>query len=249
MPTEHEQAKQRVRERVWNALDAAAVVHDATSHGRIPDFHGKDQAAERLAALARWKTAGVIKSVPDKAQLPVRVHALAEGKIVYMAVPKLATPKPFYVLDPATLTAPPEQAATSHIAATIAPTADADTLQPIDIVVLGSVAVNRAGVRIGKGAGYSDIEFALLTEAGLISSATLVVTTVHALQVINEPIPSTEHDVTVDLIITPDKVIRTTEKHRPSGILWDHLTPVKIAQIPALTLRASRPHGGSSKRT
>lgn len=248
MPTEHEQAKQRVREQIWDALDAADAVHDATSHGRIPDFCGKEQAAERLAALARWKTAGVIKSVPDKAQLPVRVHALTEGKIVYMAVPKLATPKPFYVLDPATLTAPPEQAATSHIAATIAPTADTDTLQPIDIVVLGSVAVNRAGVRIGKGAGYSDIEFALLTEAGLISPNTLIVTTVHALQVIDEPIPSTEHDVTVDLIITPDEVIRTTETHRPPGILWDHLTPEKIAQIPALALRASWANGGLSKR-
>jgi hypothetical protein len=82
-------------------------------------------------------------------------------------------------------------------------------LDPIDIIVLGSVAVNRVGVRIGKGAGYSDIEFALLTEAGLISPDTLIVTTVHALQVIEEPIPSTEHDVTVDLIITPDEVIRT----------------------------------------
>ncbi|MYW03446.1 5-formyltetrahydrofolate cyclo-ligase [Streptomyces sp. SID3343] len=248
MPTEHDQAKQRVRERVWDALDAAAVVHDVTSHGRIPDFHGKDQAAERLAALPRWKTAGIIKSVPDKAQLPVRVAALAGGKIVYMAVPKLATPKPFYVLDPAALTAPPEHAASSHIAATIAPTVDVEALQPIDIVVLGSVAVNRAGVRIGKGAGYSDIEFALLTEAGLISPDTLIVTTVHALQVVDEPIPATEHDVTVDLIITAEEVIRTTGTHRPSGILWDHLTPVKIAQIPALALRASRPIGGSSKR-
>ncbi|MGW1995329.1 5-formyltetrahydrofolate cyclo-ligase [Embleya sp. NPDC001921] len=73
------------------------------------------------------------------------------------------------MLAPSTLTAPPAQTASSHIAARIAPTTDVEALQAIDIVVPDSVAVNRAGVRIGKGAGYSDIEFALLTDAGLIS--------------------------------------------------------------------------------
>ncbi|WP_436319654.1 5-formyltetrahydrofolate cyclo-ligase [Streptomyces syringium] len=108
-------------------------------------------------------------------------------------------------------------------------------------MVLGSVAVNRDGIRMGKGAGYSDLEFALLTEAGLISPETLVVTTVHALQVVDGPIPATEHDVSVDLIVTPDEVITCPTPHRPSGILWDHLAPEKIAAIPVLQHRhASR---------
>ncbi|MGW0760039.1 5-formyltetrahydrofolate cyclo-ligase [Streptomyces sp. NPDC002814] len=93
-----------------------------------------------------------------------------------MAVPKLATPKPFYVLDPAALEASPLEATTSRLASTIAPTADVDALRPIDVVVLVSVAVNRTGARIGKGVGYSDIEFALLTEARLVNADTLVVT-------------------------------------------------------------------------
>ncbi|MFI1290834.1 5-formyltetrahydrofolate cyclo-ligase [Streptomyces sp. NPDC020792] len=115
-----------------------------------------------------------------------------------------------------------------------------DALRPVDVVVLGSVAVNRDGARIGKGAGYSDLEFALLTEAGLIRRDTLVVTTVHTLQVIDDPIPVTDHDVKVDLIITPEEVIECTAPHRPQGILWDRLDAAKIAAIPALQTRANR---------
>ena len=77
----------------------------------------------------------------------------------------------------------------------------------MDLVVVGSVAVNRRGTRLGKGAGYSDIEIALLQEAGRIGPSTVIVTTVHPLQVIDEPIPETEHDFSVDLIVTPGEVI------------------------------------------
>jgi 5-formyltetrahydrofolate cyclo-ligase len=70
------------------------------------------------------------------------------------------------------------------------------------------VAVNRSGARLGKGAGYSDIEFGLLAEAGLIRLETTVVTTVHQLQVVDEELPEAEHDFRVELMVTPDGVIR-----------------------------------------
>ena len=40
----------------------------------------------------------------------------------------------------------------------------------MDLVVCGSVAVNRSGVRLGKGGGYADLELALLVEPGLVSN-------------------------------------------------------------------------------
>ncbi|WP_328631370.1 5-formyltetrahydrofolate cyclo-ligase [Streptomyces sp. NBC_00356] len=155
-----------------------------------------------------------------------------------MAVPKLADPRPFYLLDPAALTIPPAEAASSKVAATIAPRVDVSELQPVDMVVVGSVAVNRAGVRIGKGAGYSDLEFAFLMEAGLISERTIVVTTVHSLQVVAEGLPATEHDFGVDLIVTPEETITCPAPHRPSGLVWGHLDAAKIASIPVLAARA-----------
>ncbi|WP_232108058.1 MULTISPECIES: 5-formyltetrahydrofolate cyclo-ligase [Streptomyces] len=233
-----DQEKQQVRERVWDLLDASSAVLDTTAHGRIPNFKGSETAAERLAALKPWHNARVIKAVPDKAQLPVRARALAEGKTVFMAVPKLADLRPFYLLDPAVLSVPPQEAASSKIAATVAPRVDVADLQPVDMVVVGSVAVNRAGVRIGKGAGYSDLEFAFLMEAGLISDRTVVVSTVHSLQVLDEDLPATEHDFGVNLIVTPDEVISCPSPHRPDGLVWEHLDAQKIASIPVLAARA-----------
>ncbi|WP_343245743.1 5-formyltetrahydrofolate cyclo-ligase [Streptomyces sp. SID4985] len=235
--TSLEQAKQAVRMQVWDALAAADAVRDVSVHGRIPNFKGAEEAADRLAGLGEWQQARTVKAVPDKAQLTVRARALAEGKTLYMAVPKLASPKPFYLLDPATLTVPPVEAASSRTAATIAPTVDVDSLRPLDLIVLGSVAVNRDGARIGKGAGYSDIEFALLAEAGLVTPSTVVVTTVHELQVTGIPIPTTEHDVGVDLIVTPAETIVCPKPHRPTGLDWSALTAAKIAAIPSLAAR------------
>ncbi|MCX9193438.1 5-formyltetrahydrofolate cyclo-ligase [Carbonactinospora thermoautotrophica] len=234
-----DRAKQAVRERVWALLEREQVVPPGV-HGYIPAFFGAEEAADRLATLPVWQAAQVIKAVPDKAQLPVRARALREGKLVYMAVPRLAEDKPFYLLDPTRLSVPPAEAASSRVAATVAPKVGVDELRPVDMVVCGSVAVNRDGVRLGKGAGYSDLEVALLTEAGLIGPRTVIVTTVHSLQVVDGPLPETEHDFSVDLIVTPDQVVECAPPRRPRGILWDHLSAEKIAAIPVLAARIAQ---------
>src|SRR5262249_34998531 len=154
-------------------------------------------------------------------QLPARVLALQAGMLLYMAVPNLATLQPFYLLDPAALTVPFEQAASSQGAAQIAEWVSVEAMRPVDLIVCGSVAVNRQGARIGKGAGYSDIEVALLTEAGLVNEQTIIATTVHDLQVLDEPLPETEHDFSVDLIVTPTEVISCGRRRRPAGVYWD----------------------------
>ncbi|HKR49230.1 MAG TPA: hypothetical protein VJT72_06550 [Pseudonocardiaceae bacterium] len=95
--TDVDQAKQTIRERVWSLLEREHAAPPGV-HGRIPSFYGADHAADRLITLPVWHAARVIKVVPDTAQQPVRAHALREGKLVYMAVPKLADRLPFYVL-------------------------------------------------------------------------------------------------------------------------------------------------------
>jgi len=103
---------------------------------------------------------------------------------------------------------------------------------------MGSVAVSEDGARLGKGGGFADLEFALASAAGLIGPDTVTVTTVHELQV--RPaggIPVTGHDVPVDLIVTPERVIdcRPGRGPRPvAGISWADLTEEKIAAIPLL---------------
>lgn len=236
--TNIDDAKNAIRERIWDLLGQQGAAADADVHGRIPNFVGAQAAADRLAGLPVWQSSRVVKAVPDKAQLPARIRALHENKLVYMAVPKLAKQHPFYLLDPSTLSVPPEIAATSHGAAEVARNVDVEDLRPIDVVVCGSVAVNHDGVRLGKGAGYSDLEVALLHEAGLIGPGTTIVTTVHQLQVVDTALPETDHDFSVDLIVTPDEVIRCGPQRRPTGLLWDQLSDEQIAAIPTLAARA-----------
>jgi 5-formyltetrahydrofolate cyclo-ligase len=227
------QAKQEVRERIWALLEQQDAVESGV-HGHIPDFVGAEQAAELLTTLPAWQSAQVIMSNPDRAQLPIRVLALDAGKLVYMAVPRLVDVKPFYELDPAVLKVSTSEAAISKIAKAMAPKVDLDQMRPVDFILCGTVAVNREGVRLGKGAGYSDIEFALAQEAGLIGPETIIVTTVHPLQVLNEPMPETAHDFRVDFVITPDEIIACGHRSRPSGLAWDQLNERRIEKIPIL---------------
>lgn len=233
--TEVDGRKDTIRRQVWDLLDQQGVVAgDGSAHGRIPNFIGADRAADQLAALPVWEGASVIKAVPDKAQLPARARALREGKVVYMAAPKLAPPQPFYLLDPAQLAVPAEDAASSRVAPSVARNVGLTELRPVDLIVCGSVAVNRRGVRLGKGAGYSDIEVALLAQAGLIGPATTIVTTVHPLQVVEDDIPETSHDFSVDVIVTTDEVITCAPPRRPSGLDWADLSAEQVAAMPVL---------------
>jgi 5-formyltetrahydrofolate cyclo-ligase len=233
------QDKQAIREQVWSRLEAAGVVEPGVA-GYIPNFAGAGLAAERLAQLPDWRHARVIKAVPDRAQLPVRRRALEDGKLVYMAAPKLAAERPFYVLDPKVLGVPASEAAEREVAARIASAVDVTAMPFIEIVVVGSVAVNDRGARLGKGAGYADLEIALLAEAGLVSERTTIATTVHELQVVDEDLPELDHDFRLDVIVTPERVIWCGHPKRPAGLEWSALSAEQIAAIPVLARRAGR---------
>nr|WP_285491110.1 hypothetical protein [Amycolatopsis taiwanensis] len=79
---------------------------------------------------------------------------------------------------------------------------------------------------------------ALLIEDGLVTDETTIVAPVHHLQVVDEEIPETEHDFSVDLIVTPHEVIECPNRRRPRGLVWEDLTSEKIEAIPVLGLRA-----------
>jgi 5-formyltetrahydrofolate cyclo-ligase len=235
-------AKQEVRQFVWERLTAARVVGFPGAKGRIPNFTGASDAARRLAETPQWGSAMTLKANPDMPQLPVRAAALAAGKQVFMAVPRLAKADPFLLLDPSELASVPARVAASIKGSARYGTPVAVTdVAPLDLVICGTVAVNRDGVRIGKGGGFSDLEFALATELGLITDRTTIATTVHALQVLDDELPETGHDFRVDLIVTPDEIIQppSAARRRPPGIIWDDLDDAKIAAIPVLAARAA----------
>ena len=238
-PAEVLAAKAGLRQEVWSAMRAARVARFPGAAGRIPNFTGAEAAAQRLRATPEWQAAATVKANPDSAQLPVRQRALEDGKTVYMAVPRLAGPEPFFALDPAHLSEPPRAAASIRGASRSARRVTLAELSPVDLVVMGCVAAGEDGARLGKGGGFADLEFALAAAAGLIGPDTVCVTTVHELQVRGAgTIPVTGHDVPVDLIVTPERVIDCRSRHGPRpavGICWDDLTEEKIAAIPLLS--------------
>jgi 5-formyltetrahydrofolate cyclo-ligase len=229
-------SKDQVRRAVWQAMDREGVSRFPGAEGRIPNFAGAKLAAARLASHRTWKRARVIKANPDSPQTHARRRALEEGKTIVMAVPRLRDQHPFRLLDPRQLSAEQiREAATIKGALRHGRVVADDELPDIDLVVCGSVAVNLNGARIGKGGGFSDIEFGLLIEAGKIDDHTAIATTCHPIQILRENLPVIDHDLPVDVIATPRAVIDVERAYeRPRGILWDHLQPPQIHEIPIL---------------
>ena len=185
-----------------------------------------------------WHQAQVIKCNPDTAQISVRLRALQDGKRMYMAVPRLRELKCFIELDPSRLGKQITRASSIEGASRLGRPVLPNDIKPIDLIVCGSVAVNRQGARVGKGGGYSDLEFALLTEQRKIGPDTPIITSVHPLQIVDEEIPMTEHDIPLTAIVTPNEIVEITSPFpRPKGIYWEILPPEKIAAIPVLSNR------------
>jgi len=229
--------KAALRERVWAALDVPGVARFPRPANRIPNFVGAEAAARRLAETEEWTGATTLKANPDSPQWPVRQRALVDGKVVYMAVPRLAERDPFFLLDPDRLADDPRTASSIKGASRSAQRVDVDALAPVDLVVTGCVAVDERGARLGKGGGFSDLEFAVAAAAGLVDASTVVVTTVHEQQVVPAgTVPSTSHDLHVDLVVTPERVVRCPRPRdrKLPRLDWSELTEEKIAAIPLL---------------
>jgi 5-formyltetrahydrofolate cyclo-ligase len=158
-----------------------------------------------------------------------------------MAVPRLRDPKPFIELDPKKIKCSPYTASSIKGAAQYGRPVTLDAVQEIDLIICGSVAVNRRGARVGKGGGYSDLEFALLMEEKKIGAKTPIVTSVHPLQIIDEEIPMTRHDIPLRAIVSPQEIIEVGSRYKPpNGIYWEMLPEEKIAAIPVLRARQRR---------
>lgn len=230
--------KDALRSRIWSTLKIQkATRRDPVGH--IPNFMGANTAAERLAQTALWQQAQVVKCNPDSPHMAVRLRALADGKTLYMAVPQLSRKQCFVELTAESLAAKGvdlKTAATMRGAMMHGQLVAFEDMQAIDVVVVGCVAVALNGGRTGKGAGFADLELAMLRQCNLVSTKTPIVTTVHELQIVDAAeLPMQKHDWALDLIVSPNRCL-VTENHypKPMGLDWDMIRPDQIATIPIL---------------
>lgn len=232
------ETKDALRRSVWAALEESGAGVDSP-WSRIPNYVGAESAAAQLAALPAWKAARIVKANPDPAQIPIRRRALEAGKRLYAPVPELVKPFPFVELDPEDLSRRGiafADAARSEVFVEVGRPVDFRDMEAMDFVVVGCVAVTRAGGRTGKGGGFADLELGIFRELGLVPEHAPIVTTVHDLQVVDDDrIVMLDHDQPLDWIATPSELIETNTVYPdPSGVAWDHVQPDQYAGIPFL---------------
>ncbi|XP_044396017.1 5-formyltetrahydrofolate cyclo-ligase-like protein COG0212 isoform X2 [Triticum aestivum] len=255
--------KWKIRKRVWDVLEAEGVARNPRPvHHRIPNFDGAAAAADSLGRLDVFQNAQCVKVNPDSPQKQVRFVTLSGDKKLLTPQPRLRTGF-FSALESQMIPAGciPE-ACTSVGAAKYGRPIGLDEVIKVDLFVIGSVAVDPStGARLGKGeccffneetvgkastapfsfhkwrtiqTGFAELEYGMLRYMGAIDDSTMVVTTVHDKQLVDD-IPVEKlliHDVPVDIICTPTQVILTnTAIPKPQGIYWEKLSPEKLGQI------------------
>ncbi len=234
--------KQKIREHVWRLLEDKAVTRfPKPVYGRIPNFVGAEKAAERILTLEEYKSAKVVKVSPDSPQKYIRYRCLRDGKILIMPTPRLK--EGFLLLDPSKILRENYgQASTIRGAFIFGEKTPPEEIPEIDLIVVGSVAVTRDGLRLGKGGGYSELEYAILLEYGKIERSITIATNVHNLQILDD-LPRDPYDLTVDIIATPTELIKVEKRvERPSGILWRLLDEEKLKEIPLLARLKMKKH-------
>lgn len=227
--------KRAIRYEVWGLMEREGIARfPRPVYGRIPNFVGAEVAALKLTLMDIYRRSKVVKVNPDSPQSHVRLLALRDGKLVLMPSPRIKAG--FILLDPSRIPGDLiRYASTIKGAFELGEEVDLSNIPKIDLIVIGSVAVNVYGARLGKGEGYAELEYGILRELNVVTELTPVVTTVHDIQVVNHEIPVEPHDLVVDYIVTPTKVIKTKPKYsKPRGIYWDLITEEKLNEIPVL---------------
>lgn len=208
---------------------------------KIPYLVGVDKAAELLAETDEFKKANSIKVNIDLAQEQVKLEVIKAGKTLLVppshksanVYAKIRAPSDPAELDLATQ----KKLIKLQGAEDTFEEIDINSTEKIDMVVVGSYAVDRQGRRIGKGNGYVDLDIGILTHLGCLTKDTLIVTTVHDVQVY-DTLPENlfqSYDLPLDLIVTPTEVIRVGKRlARPAGIEWNLLSSRRLEIVPVL---------------
>ncbi len=185
-------SKQEVREYVWKKLKENKVCLFPCEN-RIPNFKGVEETIRKILELEEYRKAKRVFVSPDTPQRLLIKYALKE-KEVYMATPRLRNG--FCKVN-----------AFGNLKEILKHAKIVGWEIPkIDFALIGSVAVDLKGNRIGKGGGFGDREIEILRK---VNPNVIVATNVHDLQVFDDLSYLMEkHDQKKDVIITPSKIIR-----------------------------------------
>uniref|UniRef100_A0A3P8NWH4 Methenyltetrahydrofolate synthase domain-containing protein n=1 Tax=Astatotilapia calliptera TaxID=8154 RepID=A0A3P8NWH4_ASTCA len=242
-------SKWDIRQKVWDYIEEKNLANfPRPVHNRIPNFKGAFAACAKVLELQAFIHTSEVKVDPDKPLEGARLAVLQARKTLLVPTPRLRTG----LFNRIT---PPEGASKEQLRICSSSQGVKDFSVPvgldakikIDLMVVGSVAVSEKGFRIGKGEGFADLEYGMMASMGAVNESTVVVTVVHDCQVMDIPEDLMgSHDLTVDYILTPTRVIKTDcQLPKPCGIIWNKLDTEKLQKIPILKkLRALEEQAG-----
>lgn len=231
--------KQSIREDVWTFLEKNNIAKfPRPVNKRIPNFEGAIQACDNLPQLDAFKTAQTIKVNPDKPQEQARFLVLEGDKtLVVTPLRRSARRNVLHRMQPPNDASDKDLRLCSRYQGVkeYSVPVGFESKVHVDLVVVGCVAVSKTGLRIGKGEGFADLEWAMMVSMGAVDQNTVVVATCHDSQVLNlsEKLFG-PHDLTVDYILTPTQVIKCDKRPKPTAIIWSLLTEEKLERIPIL---------------
>ncbi|MEM0023844.1 MAG: 5-formyltetrahydrofolate cyclo-ligase [Thermofilaceae archaeon] len=232
--------KMKFRISVWEKLRHVAKpdsrFHYDFSHF-IPDFEGSELCVEKVREMSLYKRSRLLFITPDNCLEQLREAAIIDGKTFVM--PTYGIRRGFILLERRLVPHGKEDFAASLDGAerfgVRVSLRDIASLGKFDMVFTGVSLVNTSGVRFGKGEGFFDLEWGMLSEIGVVDDMTPVVVIAHDVQVIEANLPVEPHDTVADIIVTPSRVIFTGSKmKKPKGINWALVTKEMLEEIPPL---------------
>ncbi|XP_076848661.1 methenyltetrahydrofolate synthase domain-containing protein isoform X1 [Brachyhypopomus gauderio] len=227
-----------IRQRVWDYIEEKNLANfPRPVHHRIPNFKGAEGACNKIVRLDVFSKTSEVKVDPDKPLEGARLASLQARKVLLVPTPRLRTGLFNKIVPPQNSTNEELRVcSTSRGVKDFSIPLGLDANIQVDLVVVGSVAVSQEGYRIGKGEGFADLEYGMMAAMGAVNESTVVVTIVHDCQVVNIPEGLIEsHDLTVDYILTPTRIIKTECRHpKPQGIMWAKLDAETLEKIPIL---------------
>ncbi|XP_063168984.1 methenyltetrahydrofolate synthase domain-containing protein [Candoia aspera] len=231
-------SKWDIRNKIWDYMETnnLADFPRPVQH-RIPNFKGSLQTGMSIKTWEVFDQAREVKVDPDKPLEGIRLSVLQARKTLLVPTPRLRTGLFNRIVPPPGATKETlRKCATSQGVRDYSAPVGLDAKVHVDLIVVGSVAVSEKGWRIGKGEGFADMEYAMMVSMGAIGQDTVVVTAVHDCQVVDiQEQLLDDHDLTVDYILTPTRIIRTECKQpKPWGIMWYKISHETLKKIPVL---------------
>lgn len=228
--------KDSIRREVWATLEKYEVAAGPRPcYGKIPAFLGINNIALRLVKIEVFRQAKTVFATPEPSTRVIREESLRRGKNVILSIPGF---RGYVLLDPHVIDAKTYAfASTLRGALKYGEKIGWTSGFKADVVVIGSVAANRDGARLGRGDGVNDLEYAILRELHAITEKTPVITPVHDLQVVDKKIPMLRHDVPADVVVTPTQIITPPPTYpKPPGIIWELLPIDMVKSTPILRM-------------